>query len=74
VNLLHLISTKETKILVTEISKALASNGLSIYKFVRSGKLMSENDVEFHNNLKSTDPDSGYKNDVDILSFFGEEE
>ena len=51
-NLLHLIGTKETKMLVKEISKALASNGLSIYKFVRSGKLMSKNDVEFHNNLK----------------------
>ena len=60
--------------LVKEISKALASNGLSIYKFVRSGKLMSKNDVEFHNNLKITDSDPGYKNDVDILSFFGLEE
>ena len=76
VNLLHLISIKETKILVKEMSKALASNGLSIIygSFMRSGKLMSENDVEFHNSLKSTDPDLGYKNDVDMLNLFGEAE
>ena len=76
VNLLHLISIKETKILVKEMSKALASNGLSIIygPFMRSGKLMSENDVEFHNSLKSTDPDLGYKNDVDMLNLFGEAE
>ena len=75
-NLLHLISIKETKILVKEMSKALASNGLSIIygPFMRSGKLMSENDVEFHNSLKSTDPDLGYKNDVDMLNLFGEAE
>ena len=74
VNLLHLISTKETKILVKEISKALASNGLSIIygPFMRSGKLISENDMEFHHSLINTDPDLGYKNDVDMLNLFGE--
>ena len=35
---------------------------------------MSENDVEFHNSLKSTDSDLGYKNDVDMLNLFGEAE
>ena len=75
VNLLHLISTKETKILVKEISKALASNGLSIIygPFMRSGKLISKNDMEFHHSLINTDPDLGYKNDVDMLNLFGEE-
>ena len=75
VNLLHLISTKETKILVKEMSKALASNGLSIIygPFMRSGKLISKNDVEFHHSLINADPDLGYKNDVDMLSLFGEE-
>ena len=74
VNLLHLISTKETKILVKEMSKALASNGLSIIygPFMRSGKLISKNDMEFHHSLINTDPDLGYKNDVDMLSLFGE--
>ena len=75
VNLLHLISTKETKILVKEISKALASNGLSIIygPFMRSGKLISKNDMEFHHSLINTDPDLGYKNDVDMLNLFREE-
>ena len=75
VNLLHLISTKETKILVKEMSKALASNGLSIIygPFMRSGKLISKNDMEFHRSLINADPDLGYKNDVDMLNLFGEE-
>ena len=74
VNLLHLISTKETKILVKEMSKALASNGLSIIygPFMRRGKLISKNDMEFHHSLINTDPDLGYKNDVDMLNLFGE--
>ena len=74
VNLLHLISTKETKILVKEISKALASNGLSIIyePFMRCGKLISKSDMEFHHSLINTDPDLGYKDDVDMLNLFGE--
>lgn len=72
VNLLHLISTEETKILVKEMSKALASNGLSIIygPFMRSGKLISKSDIEFHHSLINTDPDLGYKNDVDMLNLF----
>tara|TARA_B100000787_G_scaffold152748_1_gene126603 strand:- start:1807 stop:2481 length:675 start_codon:yes stop_codon:yes gene_type:complete len=74
VNLLHLISTKETKILVEEISKALVSKGLSIIygPFMRSGKLTSKSDMEFHHSLINTDPDLGYKNDIDMLNLFGE--
>ena len=74
VNLLHLISTKETKILVKEMSKAMASKGfLIIYgPFMRNGKLVSKSDIEFHHSLINTDPDLGYKNDVDILNLFGE--
>ncbi len=74
VNLLHLISTKETKILVEEMSKALNSNGLSIIygPFMRSGKLISKSDMEFHQSLINTDPDLGYKNDIDMLNLFGE--
>ena len=74
VNLLHLISTKETKILVKEMSKALASNGLSIIygPFMRSGKLISKSDMEFHHSLINTDPDLGYKNDADMLNLFSE--
>ena len=74
VNLLHLISGKETKILVKEVFKALASNGLSIIygPFMRSGKLISKSDMEFHHSLINTDPDLGYKNDLYMLNLFGE--
>ena len=73
VNLLHLISFEETKILVKEVSKALAPTGvLIIYgPFMRSGELISKSDMEFHHSLINTDPDLGYKNDVDMLNLFG---
>ena len=74
VNLLHLISIKETKILVKEMSKALAPNGLSIIygPFMRSGELISKSDIEFHRSLINANPNLGYKNDVDMLNLFGE--
>ena len=37
---------------------------------MRKGKLISKNDMEFHHSLISTDPDLGYKNDMDMLSLF----
>jgi hypothetical protein len=74
VNLLHLISIEETKILVNEVSKALAPKGVSIIygPFMRSGELISKSDMEFHHSLINTDPDLGYKNDLDMLNLFGE--
>ncbi len=74
VNLLHLISIKETKILVKEISKALTANGLSIIygPFMRNGKLISMRDMEFHHSLINTDPCLGYKNDIDMFNLFDE--
>ena len=74
VNLLHLISFEETKILVKEVSKALTPKGLSIIygPFKRKGMLISKNDMEFHHSLINTDPDSGYKNDIDMLNLFRE--
>ncbi len=74
VNLLHLISFEETKILVKEVSKALSPKGLSIIygPFMREGKLISKNDMEFHHSLINSDPDLGYKNDIDMLDLFRE--
>ena len=74
VNLLHLISIEETKILVKEVSKALSPEGLAIIygPFMRSGELISKSDMEFHHSLINRDPDLGYKNDVDMLNLFGE--
>ena len=74
VNLLHLISFEETKILVKEVSKALIPKGLSIIygPFMRKGELISKSDIEFHHSLINTDPDLGYKNDIDMLNLFRE--
>ncbi len=74
VNLLHLISIAETEILVEEISMGLGSGGISIIcgPFMRKGKLISKNDIEFHQSLINTDPDLGYKNDIDMMNLFSE--
>jgi len=66
VNLLHLISEDEAKILISEISSALSPGGRSIIygPFKRSGKLTSAGDQTFHQSLIKADPEIGYKNDV----------
>jgi hypothetical protein len=72
VNLLHLISWNETETLISELSKALKTNGIALIygPFMRNGLLTSEGDKNFHNSLIQTDPDIGYKNDLNILKLF----
>ncbi len=72
VNLLHLISWNETKTLLSELSKALKRNGVALIygPFMRNGQLTSEGDHNFHNSLIQTDPDIGYKNDLDVQKLF----
>jgi hypothetical protein len=72
VNLLHLISWNETETLISELSKALKANGIALVygPFMRNGLLTSEGDKNFHNSLIQTDPDIGYKNDLNILKLF----
>ena len=72
VNLLHLISWNETKTLLSELSKALKRNGVALIygPFMRNGQLTSEGDHNFHNSLIQTDPDIGYKNDLDVRKLF----
>ena len=38
--------------------------------FMRNGQLTSEGDKNFYDSLIQTDPDIGYKNDLDMLTFF----
>ena len=61
INLLHLISLNQTKILLSEAFKSLAPAGfLMIYgPFMRNGKLTSEGDINL-----------GYKNDIGLLKLF----
>ena len=72
VNLLHLISWNETEILIDELSKALKTKGIALIygPFMRNGELTSEGDRNFHISLTQTDPDIGYKDDLDMLKLF----
>ncbi len=74
VNLLHLISSPEAITLITEAALALVPGGvLMLYgPFKRNGLLTSPGDVEFDADLKSADPDIGYKDDLDILRLLGD--
>jgi hypothetical protein len=72
VNLLHLISWNETEILIGELSLALKTKGIALVygPFMRHGQLTSKGDKSFHNSLIQTDPDIGYKNDLEMLNLF----
>lgn len=74
VNLLHLISLRETETLIAEAARALVPGGrFMIYgPFMRDGKLTSEGDARFHAALSEQDPDIGYKNDSDMASLLWE--
>jgi len=73
-NLLHLISEAKVRQILNECGKALAPGGkLVIYgPFMRAGELTSEGDQRFHESLSAHDPDIGYKDDFDMLDWFGE--
>lgn len=72
VNLLHLISWNETETLIGELSVALKTKGIALVygPFMRNGQLISEGDRNFHTSLIQTDPDIGYKNDLEMLTLF----
>lgn len=65
-NLLHLISTPEAAVLLTEAAHALAPGGVfCLYgPFRRGGMLVSEGDHAFDASLRAQDPQIGYK-DID---------
>ena len=73
-NLLHLVSREEAEILITEISRALAPDGMAILygPFKRQGELSSQGDIDFHQSIIEADPALGYKNDADILGLFAQ--
>lgn len=68
INLVHLISWSETRILVSEVSKALAPTGRFVLygPFKRSGCLTSDGDKRFHDALVQQDAEIGYKDDQDV--------
>ncbi|MGR3760123.1 DUF938 domain-containing protein [Roseobacteraceae bacterium NS-SX3] len=70
-NLLHLISGGEARTLITEAALALAPGGrLVVYgPFMRAGELTSEGDRSFHAALQAHDPETGYKDDFDVIGW-----
>lgn len=70
-NLLHLISTQEVLIFLSEAAAALDTAGkLLIYgPFKRDGQLTSQGDVSFHASLTAQDPEIGYEDELDIIAW-----
>ncbi|MEM9498194.1 MAG: DUF938 domain-containing protein [Pseudomonadota bacterium] len=68
INLLHLITKAQAQTLVSEAATALAPEGrLMIYgPFLRQGQPVSAGDRAFDAQLRTLDPDIGYKSDNDI--------
>ena len=71
VNLLHLISEVEAKVLLKEAATALAPGGLLFLygPFLRDGQTTSEGDASFHASLATQDPEIGYKDDWDVIEW-----
>ena len=69
-NLLHLISISEAETLIAEAATALSQRGrLFLYgPFKRSGKLISQGDIEFDKGIRASAPDTGYKDDQWVIS------
>ncbi|MEI4234642.1 DUF938 domain-containing protein [Roseovarius sp. D22-M7] len=68
VNLLHLISTPEARVVVAEAARALARGGVfAIYgPFLREGRATSDGDARFHASLVAQDPALGYKDVAEV--------
>lgn len=74
VNLLHLITTAQARILVHEAADALAPAGrFVIYgPFLRNGVATSEGDTRFDASLRAADPAIGYKDADDVRQWLAD--
>ena len=72
VNLLHLVSESEAKVIIGGISQSLVPGGRCVIygPFMRDGFLTSDGDKFFHQSLVEADPDIGYKDDKWMLDMF----
>lgn len=68
INLLHLISWKEARNVLSEAALALCPGGRFVLygPFMRQGKLISDGDRRFHADLTRQVPEIGYKDDSQI--------
>ncbi|MGC1503399.1 MAG: DUF938 domain-containing protein [Sulfitobacter sp.] len=74
VNLLHLISAAEARIVLAEAAQALSPTGaMLIYgPFKRAGALTSEADQRFDAELREADPVIGYKDTQEMQGWFAD--
>ena len=74
INLSHLVSEAEVKTLFKEAARALRPGGQFVLygPFMRNGQLISDGDRSFHESLTASDPDIGYKNDVDVADWMAD--
>jgi hypothetical protein len=74
VNLLHLVSESEVKVIISGISQGLVRGGRCVIygPFMRNGALTTSDDKDFHQSLIKADPDIGYKDDAWMLDLFQE--
>lgn len=70
VNLLHLISAPEARVVLTEAAQALSIGGtFALYgPFLRDGRPTSEGDASFDASLRAQDPAIGYKDLADVTA------
>lgn len=70
-NLLHLISTQEVQVLLSESAASLEAGGkMLVYgPFKREGKLTSPGDQSFHQSLITQDPEIGYEDEADVIGW-----
>ncbi|MFN3208684.1 MAG: DUF938 domain-containing protein [Roseovarius sp.] len=69
VNLLHLVSTAAARTLIAESARALAPGGRFVVygPFLRDGRATSEGDARFDAAIRAENPETGYKNDADMI-------
>ncbi|MGI3209960.1 DUF938 domain-containing protein [Roseovarius tibetensis] len=74
VNLLHLVSTPEGRVVIAEAANALAPGGVfAIYgPFLRAGRATSDGDARFHASLVAEDATLGYKDVADVEGWLTE--
>ncbi|WP_342741638.1 DUF938 domain-containing protein, partial [Rubrimonas cliftonensis] len=74
INLLHLVSTRESQVLISEAAAALATGGrIAIYgPFLRDGATTSEGDAQFDASLRAQDPEIGYKDVLGVSNMLQE--
>ncbi len=74
VNLLHLISEAEVRTVITEAALALGPQGVLVLygPFKREGRLTSDGDVRFDDQLRTADPAIGYKDTLDMHRWLGD--